>query len=354
MKYISERQSGRYRHEELKAERRERETEGSTREDLQEAIPPVVGETCKSDCGLAVCECERRETRNRFPSPRHFITHLASLPFASFPFASLPFASCPNPSVLSPPRRSGVQEGNDDIDFEVEFGSGRTRGPHGARFEGALEFFVGGVRVTTLGSDSDEAGETNIVEVDDDSNLEMDAGHHRLEEKSICLEEFLLAEETIEGHAIFDELHGSLSTQQGEIALFARELRKVFTEYLTKCVVNRVRYAKILEDFKNDLESHGGPPDCIVSENFSSSIYLLLCRIRELVLREVGFKDIFKNVAEDNAKAITLFKDVFRLNDTTEEEPKRVENLVRGKFAENLFDLGSGILHKYANAPVKI
>ncbi|KAL9995094.1 putative damage-control phosphatase ARMT1-like, metal-binding domain, AF1104-like superfamily [Helianthus debilis subsp. tardiflorus] len=94
------------------------------------------------------------------------------------------------------------------------------------------------------------------------------------------------------------------------------------------------RYGEILEDFKKDPESHGGPPDCI-----------LLCRIRELILREVGFRDIFKKVKEEeNAKAISLFKDVVNLNDAIEEEPKRVENLVRGIFAGNIFDLGSATL----------
>lgn len=45
------------------------------------------------------------------------------------------------------------------------------------------------------------------------------------------------------------------------------------------------RYAQILDDLKKDPESHGGPPDCI-----------LLCRLREQVLRELGFRDIFKRV----------------------------------------------------------
>ncbi|KAL8228334.1 hypothetical protein R6Q57_015918 [Mikania cordata] len=47
---------------------------------------------------------------------------------------------------------------------------------------------------------------------------------------------------------------------------------------------------------------------------------------------------------EENAKAISLFKDVVNLNDSIEEEPKRVENLVRGIFAGNIFDLGSATL----------
>ncbi|KAJ7955000.1 Pantothenate kinase [Quillaja saponaria] len=94
------------------------------------------------------------------------------------------------------------------------------------------------------------------------------------------------------------------------------------------------RYAQILEDFKKDPESHGGPPDCT-----------LLCRLREQVLRELGFRDIFKKVKEEeNAKAISLFGDVIRLNDAIEDEGKRLENLVKGIFAGNIFDLGSAQL----------
>ncbi|GKG25907.1 hypothetical protein Tco_0399053, partial [Tanacetum coccineum] len=41
----------------------------------------------------------------------------------------------------------------------------------------------------------------------------------------------LLAEEAAEGQSLFDELQGTLSTQQDEIAVFARELRKVAAEW---------------------------------------------------------------------------------------------------------------------------
>lgn len=44
---------------------------------------------------------------------------------------------------------------------------------------------------------------------------------------------------------------------------------------------------------------------------------------------------------EENAKAISLFADVVLLNDAIEDGGKRVENLVRGIFAGNIFDLGS-------------
>uniref|UniRef100_A0A1D1XX73 Uncharacterized protein At2g17340 n=1 Tax=Anthurium amnicola TaxID=1678845 RepID=A0A1D1XX73_9ARAE len=94
------------------------------------------------------------------------------------------------------------------------------------------------------------------------------------------------------------------------------------------------RYTEILEDLKKNPESHGGPPDCI-----------LLCQLREQVLRELGFRDIFKKVKDDeNAKAISLFENVVRLNDAIEDEVKRVENLIRGILAGNIFDLGSAQL----------
>lgn len=44
---------------------------------------------------------------------------------------------------------------------------------------------------------------------------------------------------------------------------------------------------------------------------------------------------------EENAKAISLFEDIVHLNDAIEDEGKRLENLVRGVFAGNIFDLGS-------------
>ncbi|CAK9168176.1 unnamed protein product [Ilex paraguariensis] len=76
-------------------------------------------------------------------------------------------------------------------------------------------------------------------------------------------------------------------------------------------------YAEILEDFKNDPESQGGPPDCI-----------LLCQLRDQVLRQVGFKDIFKKVKdEENTKAISLFEDVVHLNDAIENDAKHLAEL---------------------------
>ncbi|GAB4838679.1 hypothetical protein Ancab_028224 [Ancistrocladus abbreviatus] len=94
------------------------------------------------------------------------------------------------------------------------------------------------------------------------------------------------------------------------------------------------RYGEILKDLKKDPESHGGPPDCI-----------LLCRLREQVLRELGFRDIFKKVKdEENTKAMSLFESVVCLSDSIEDPGKRLENLVRGILAGNIFDLGSAQL----------
>ncbi|KAM0899461.1 hypothetical protein ACQ4PT_021318 [Festuca glaucescens] len=68
------------------------------------------------------------------------------------------------------------------------------------------------------------------------------------------------------------------------------------------------RYTSILEEFKKNPESHGGPPDCI---------------------------------DEENAKAMSLFEGVVRRNDEIENNEKRAENLIRGILAGNIFDLGS-------------
>ncbi|KAM0899462.1 hypothetical protein ACQ4PT_021318 [Festuca glaucescens] len=71
------------------------------------------------------------------------------------------------------------------------------------------------------------------------------------------------------------------------------------------------RYTSILEEFKKNPESHGGPPDCI---------------------------------DEENAKAMSLFEGVVRRNDEIENNEKRAENLIRGILAGNIFDLGSAQL----------
>lgn len=44
---------------------------------------------------------------------------------------------------------------------------------------------------------------------------------------------------------------------------------------------------------------------------------------------------------------MTLFGDVVRLNDAIEDEGKRLETLVRGVFAGNIFDLGSAQVDEF-------
>ncbi|CAN8270866.1 unnamed protein product [Cochlearia groenlandica] len=106
------------------------------------------------------------------------------------------------------------------------------------------------------------------------------------------------------------------------------------TDAHTKAQLFAQRYGGILEDWKKDPESHDGPPDGII-----------LGRVREEILRELGFRDIFKKVKdEENAKAISLFREVVGLSDAIEDEGKHLENLVRGVFAGNVFDLGSAQL----------
>ncbi|OMO51484.1 hypothetical protein COLO4_37644 [Corchorus olitorius] len=97
-----------------------------------------------------------------------------------------------------------------------------------------------------------------------------------------------------------------------------------------------------IPSFKKRAESDTTVADAPARAEKYAQRYCLLCRLRELILRELGFRDIFKKVKdEENAKAISLFPDVVRLNDNIEDEGQRLENLVRGIFAGNIFDLGS-------------
>jgi hypothetical protein len=60
------------------------------------------------------------------------------------------------------------------------------------------------------------------------------------------------------------------------------------------------RYAGFLEGWKKDPESNGGPPDGVI-----------LGRVREHLLRELGFRDIFKKV-----KVRIFFQGHLRFSDT--------------------------------------
>ncbi|KAJ4844489.1 hypothetical protein Tsubulata_006325 [Turnera subulata] len=70
------------------------------------------------------------------------------------------------------------------------------------------------------------------------------------------------------------------------------------------------------------------------------------------VLRQFGFRETSSKKLrsdEENAKAISLFPDVVRLSDAIEDEARRLENLVRGIFAGNIFDLDSAQVVLAAN-----
>nr|GEW03252.1 kinesin-like protein KIN-5C [Tanacetum cinerariifolium] len=78
-----------------------------------------------------------------------------------------------------------------------------------------------------------------------------------------CVEE-LLAEEAAEGLSIFNELQGTLSTQQDEIAVFARELRKRFNVSIHHTTnisefINGI-FDKLMEESK-DLGNHANQAD---------------------------------------------------------------------------------------------
>lgn len=91
------------------------------------------------------------------------------------------------------------------------------------------------------------------------------------------------------------------------------------------------KYTTILDDFAKDPKSHGGPPNPVN-----------LCRLREVALIEAGFTDIFKQTkSEENDKAIELLPAHLKLVDAVEDLGERIDMLVKGVLAGNIFDLGA-------------
>ena len=69
---------------------------------------------------------------------------------------------------------------------------------------------------------------------------------------------------------------------------------------------------------------------------------LKLCGLRDRALRELGFDDCFLDVkTEENEKALTTLPGVLRELDAIGDPGARIEALVRGVFAGNVFDLGA-------------
>ena len=69
---------------------------------------------------------------------------------------------------------------------------------------------------------------------------------------------------------------------------------------------------------------------------------LKLCGLRDRALRELGFDDCFLDVkTEENEKALATLPGVLRELDAIGDPGARIEALVRGVFAGNVFDLGA-------------
>ena len=69
---------------------------------------------------------------------------------------------------------------------------------------------------------------------------------------------------------------------------------------------------------------------------------LKLCGLRDRTLRELGFDDCFLDVkTEENEKALATLPGVLRELDAIGDPGARIEALIRGVFAGNIFDLGA-------------
>ncbi|BDA44552.1 4'-phosphopantetheine phosphatase [Coccomyxa sp. Obi] len=67
-----------------------------------------------------------------------------------------------------------------------------------------------------------------------------------------------------------------------------------------------------------------------------------LCALREECLRKQGYEDVFATVkAEENEKALALLPGVLRDLDAITDHSQRLEMVLRGVFAGNIFDLGA-------------
>jgi len=69
---------------------------------------------------------------------------------------------------------------------------------------------------------------------------------------------------------------------------------------------------------------------------------LELCRVRDGMLRRLGFEDCFASVKrEENATALKALRGVLDRLDAVESDSERLLEVVRGCFAGNIFDLGA-------------
>ncbi|CAI7873866.1 unnamed protein product, partial [Closterium sp. NIES-53] len=86
------------------------------------------------------------------------------------------------------------------------------------------------------------------------------------------------------------------------------------------------RLASLLDDFSEDPESHGGPPDV-----------MLLYRLRDLCLRELSFEDIYRHAKDESTRtALQQLPAVLAAIDDISDDITRSETLIRGMLAGNL------------------
>lgn len=95
------------------------------------------------------------------------------------------------------------------------------------------------------------------------------------------------------------------------------------------------RAARLGERFQATLDRLKTQPDAFGELNI-----LLICRLRERALRDLGFADAYRHVkAAENDAALRLLPEV--LAEIDHHRDDRLEALVRGVFAGNIFDLGA-------------
>jgi len=96
--------------------------------------------------------------------------------------------------------------------------------------------------------------------------------------------------------------------------------------------------AEFVDRFTAELEALEAP----ASDAGDPLCCLKLCALRDRLLREAGFPDCFKAVkAAENAKALTLLPALLAELDGVSDPQQRLQALIEGVFAGNIFDLGA-------------
>jgi type II pantothenate kinase len=128
-------------------------------------------------------------------------------------------------------------------------------------------------------------------------------------------------------------------------AEWLHSFRRTTPEFRSRCETDTLAFpdeterlaaaARFAEAFAFELDALEAPSTAEIN-------CLMLCALRDRLLRDSGFADCFKTVkAEENQKALALLPSLLAELDAIAEPQARLHALIQGVFAGNIFDLGA-------------